>query len=350
MPPAPDFGARPVSESKSSILRALGDVGLNTAAAVLLSQVVAIAAVLGLAGSELGEALGLPGGSTELEIDAERPVLEAIAAELEPRFGPVEVLDDPRGLRLPGGRAFEGIAAARDAADERSLRIARFTLESPLASLSSALTSGDPARTLRVLAILALPLPLVLAGLGGLQRRRLLRDRESPADAGNPWLIGLGMGLLALGLTLALDLALRDLGLEPREQPILVELIEQGGAAWIGLFLFAVVLAPLGEELFFRGYVFERLQGSTPDWLAFGLSAALFAGAHFNPSAIPIYLMLGLVLAWTLRSAGTVIAPIVAHAVYNGTALLVAILGAAGDPTLDPPASERSPATVETSE
>ena len=290
-----------------------------------------MALLVGLAGTPVAERLGLTTGGVEIQIDAEPAVLAAIAAEVSEEHDEVEVLADSTGLRVVGGERFEALAAVRESARARNAELGTFTLLSPLSGLADALRSGDPERLARVFALLAFPLPLVLIALGARQRRRLLARRAPPAPAGNPWLIGAGAGLLALGLAMALELGLSDLGLEPREQPLIVELVDQGGAAWVSLFLLGVVLAPLGEELFFRGFAFERLAEAGPTWLAYAASSLLFAGVHLNPSAFPLYLMLGLVLAWSLRAADSIVAPVVAHALYNGSALVIAILAASGE-------------------
>ena len=86
-----------------------------------------------------------------------------------------------------------------------------------------------------------------------------------------------------------------------------------------------VVFAPIAEELFFRGIVFNAwLRESGPTWAYVG-SAALFAVIHFSlASLLPIFL-LGLALAWIYRRTGSLLAPIAMHATVNGISVIVAL-------------------------
>jgi membrane protease YdiL (CAAX protease family) len=91
-------------------------------------------------------------------------------------------------------------------------------------------------------------------------------------------------------------------------------------------------VVPIGEEILFRGYAFERLHRAGGPAVAYAVSTLLFALVHLNPSAILIYLYLGLVLAWVYHQSQGLLAPITAHAINNGVALLLLLtrLGQAG--------------------
>jgi membrane protease YdiL (CAAX protease family) len=86
-----------------------------------------------------------------------------------------------------------------------------------------------------------------------------------------------------------------------------------------------VGLAPIAEELFFRGIVFNAwLREAGLVWAYVG-SAALFAAIHLSlASLLPIFL-LGLALAWVYRRTGSLLAPIVMHATVNGISVAVAL-------------------------
>jgi len=67
----------------------------------------------------------------------------------------------------------------------------------------------------------------------------------------------------------------------------------------------AVFVAPLCEEIFFRGFVFAGLRRGMPLYLAVILSALLFAAAHGDPASFPVLLIIGLLLAilrWQTKS------------------------------------------------
>lgn len=100
---------------------------------------------------------------------------------------------------------------------------------------------------------------------------------------------------------------------------------------------FAVLLAPMYEELLFRRVLFGRLWAAGKPWLGAVLSAAAFALLHELPGqdGKPLaatallwvaYGFMGLAFAWVYRRTGTLWAPIGAHALNNliASALLFA--------------------------
>jgi membrane protease YdiL (CAAX protease family) len=87
---------------------------------------------------------------------------------------------------------------------------------------------------------------------------------------------------------------------------------------WICLLL--VLAAPLVEEFLFRGLVFQGLRRSTGPLLAILGSAALFALVHPPIAVIPVF-GLGIATAISFERSRFLLAPVVAHAVYNGLVL-----------------------------
>ncbi|MFA4964280.1 MAG: CPBP family intramembrane glutamic endopeptidase, partial [Thermoleophilia bacterium] len=94
-------------------------------------------------------------------------------------------------------------------------------------------------------------------------------------------------------------------------------------AAGIALFvLVAVVMAPLFEEVFFRGFLFRGLANSW-GW-AWGavLSAAVFGLAHPQVDVFVPLFALGLVLAWVYKRTGSLWTSITLHALFNAISVL----------------------------
>lgn len=166
-----------------------------------------------------------------------------------------------------------------------------------------------------------IPLPLILGIAGGLLRRRLPTDGDTSR---RPWLsstlIGVGVGLGAVVLLGALSWLASSLGYPVVEQPWVLALLEGGRISSIALFCSAVFLAPIGEELFYRGWLFPYLApwGKLP---ATVVSAALFALVHLHPPAFAAYFTLGVVLAAVYDRTDSLVVPIVAHATNNLIAL-----------------------------
>jgi ABC-2 type transport system permease protein len=89
---------------------------------------------------------------------------------------------------------------------------------------------------------------------------------------------------------------------------------------WIWLLL--VMAAPLVEEFLFRGLIFQGIRRTAGPLLAVVGSAALFALVHPPIAIIPVF-GLGIAAALSLNQSGLLLAPILAHAVYNGCVLLL---------------------------
>jgi len=87
----------------------------------------------------------------------------------------------------------------------------------------------------------------------------------------------------------------------------------------------AAVLAPVCEELAFRGHLLSalRLRWRTRD--AIWLSALAFAAIHLDPVRFPALLFLGAVYGWMSWRTGSVWTAVVAHAVNNAAATALAV-------------------------
>ncbi|RMG43064.1 MAG: CPBP family intramembrane metalloprotease, partial [Acidobacteria bacterium] len=89
------------------------------------------------------------------------------------------------------------------------------------------------------------------------------------------------------------------------------------------LLFFVLVMAPFGEEIFFRGFVFTGLRSRLGFPLASGLSAALFAAAHVMPLSIPVLFAVGLGTAAMMERHGSLAVCLVTHAAFNLASLLL---------------------------
>jgi len=104
--------------------------------------------------------------------------------------------------------------------------------------------------------------------------------------------------------------------------------------------LAAAVVAPVGEELFFRGFALTAWARDLPDRSALMRSAAFFALVHianinaasFREGAsqallqIVVILPIGVVLGWLFLRFG-ILASIAGHITYNGLLLLLLLVG-----------------------
>jgi len=105
--------------------------------------------------------------------------------------------------------------------------------------------------------------------------------------------------------------------LHPEQQS--VETFRQyNDSSAIFLFLFqAVLLFPVIEELFFRGFLLTFLKNYTSTWLAIVLSGGVFAFAHLNLGAVLPLWFLGVVLGLVYEHTGSLLVPMGVHAWFN---------------------------------
>ncbi len=90
---------------------------------------------------------------------------------------------------------------------------------------------------------------------------------------------------------------------------------------YIGAIFFVVLLAPILEEIFFRGFVYRILAKTWSVWFGSIVSAILFALFHFEfQSFIPL-LILGLLLNFNYQRTGSLWTSICFHSMNNAIAL-----------------------------
>lgn len=83
-----------------------------------------------------------------------------------------------------------------------------------------------------------------------------------------------------------------------------------------------VIIAPIVEELIFRGVIMSGFSRIYHPGFAIFFSALLFALFHLNPWQFPATFALGLILGWIRIRTGSVLACIAGHAIHNGLVFL----------------------------
>ena len=102
--------------------------------------------------------------------------------------------------------------------------------------------------------------------------------------------------------------------------PVLATLSGVGPIAWF--FTLLAVIVPLGEEVFFRGFVYGGLRARWGVPIAALASALFFSAVHLQVvHGFPIFL-LGLILAWLYERNGSLVPAVIAHALNNVIAVL----------------------------
>ena len=127
---------------------------------------------------------------------------------------------------------------------------------------------------------------------------------------------------IGLSVTAVYALIMEALGIEillPDQN--LEEIAALDGLARIPTFAIVGLLAPLGEEIFFRGFLLAALVPVLGGLRGALVSSAVFSAAHFNiGTLLPIFVM-GMLLAWLYLRTGSIWPSFVAHAAQNLLAL-----------------------------
>ena len=123
--------------------------------------------------------------------------------------------------------------------------------------------------------------------------------------------------------TTALSLAVSQLGLEPQGVKQAMQ-IAPGVASFLTSLALLAGLAPLVEELVFRGLLFGWIAGRWGGRAAFLVSSLVFAAAHVEPAHAILVLPLGLLFGLLRWRTGSLWPSLVAHMANNGLAVAAA--------------------------
>ena len=155
-----------------------------------------------------------------------------------------------------------------------------------------------------------------------------LKTKWTPLTRGyllsKPWGTLLWVALFSLGTIIPLSFLYEQLGIEMDEntQQIITSMMkEPWGYVAVG------ILAPLAEEVVFRGAILRTLLGimsKKNHWVAIIISAALFGLAHFNAAQFINALLMGLLLGWMYYRTGSLVPGILLHWVNNTMAYVLA--------------------------
>ena len=142
-----------------------------------------------------------------------------------------------------------------------------------------------------------------------------------PAPAGRAAVGGAAAALaflpLMLGTSWLQGRVLEAMGWDPSPQTLVDVAVKGSDADFLLILVFAVVLAPIFEEMVFRVHLYSGLRPWMGPAGAALLSATAFSLSHLQPVAFAITFLLGLALAAVREKTGGRSAPIAMHACYN---------------------------------
>jgi membrane protease YdiL (CAAX protease family) len=141
------------------------------------------------------------------------------------------------------------------------------------------------------------------------------------------------LGGVAVFMFIALSMALISYLLRLPLQPQQVAYLFSGAHGWqagLGSLLLAGVLAPVSEELYFRGFVYPVFRSRLGVWPAVVISSCLFAALHYDLARFVSIALGGVFFALACERTRSLYPAILAHSTWNTLSVLIIIL--AGSP------------------
>jgi hypothetical protein len=135
-----------------------------------------------------------------------------------------------------------------------------------------------------------------------------------------PWFVLFWCVLAALGVLIPSSWLQEQMPVLPNFAEETFDLIMKDR---MGYFIVGL-LAPLSEELVFRGAVLKALlQWKQNPWVGIVISAVLFALIHMNPVQMPHAFLVGLLLGWMYYRTDSIVPGVVYHWVNNTVAYVM---------------------------
>ncbi len=176
----------------------------------------------------------------------------------------------------------------------------------------------------KVLAAVVLVGVIAITLEGGLPAFGL--HRLGPGDL----LWGAGGYLAVWPLCLGLANAVVWITGQPPQHAVIHLLRAEGVPLWgtVTLWVGALLISPVTEELFFRGLLQTVFRGYFSNaYLAIGLSAVCFGMVHWSqPQYVAALTVLGLALGYVYEHTGSLVAPIILHVLFNSRTMLMDFL------------------------
>lgn len=236
--------------------------------------------------------------------------VDTVAAE-PPRWGLVDVFGAFLFAQIASVIGFTAFAAVKGVPAEQLT--------------TSALTIGE-------VAVLQIPLWLGLAGgplvstwFRGNGPVSDLGWRSTARDVPAGLLLGVACQFVLVPLVTLPVIWLSGADSDELERPAreLTDKVSSGTGGVLLLVLVVVVMAPLAEELFYRGLLQRTLARSLPVWPAMVITAVVFGASHLQALQFPALAAFGLVLSYVAHRTGRLGLNTWAHVGFNATTVIV---------------------------
>ena len=255
----------------------------------------------------------------------------------EARTAPPLVPGGPDPARLPRPAAGLGLSFAAIA----TFLVGQLTVVLAAQILLGMAGPPDPGASDPLVGGAALGALIIAAqSVGLLAVLALLRLRSVPLRAivghvrplGRHLGIGVGLGLISVVLSVTIVGILVTLsGSEATPDQVLTRTIGESPLQLLLVVIAGVVLAPLAEELVFRGLLHRALRSRLRRVPATIISSGLFAIVHTEvavsqPLGLVGLAAVGAVLALAYERTGSLVVPVAIHAVYNAVTVIAVVV------------------------
>jgi len=134
--------------------------------------------------------------------------------------------------------------------------------------------------------------------------------------------LGIGCGLLIGSYVIIIlhNALLFRLGVDTQGENIMKLFAELDSPIWF--FIVGAIFAPLVEEIFFRGFLFQGFRQRYGWMTSMLLSSAIFAVAHLDPVVLIPTFILGCLLAYVFHRSNSIWPGILLHFLVNSFGLL----------------------------
>lgn len=140
------------------------------------------------------------------------------------------------------------------------------------------------------------------------------------------WTSAVGRIAVALVAIWVIGAALNPILPAGKEQGLVPDKWDPGHAApFVANFIVVAAVAPVVEELTYRGLGFAAVRDAFGNGPAVVVTAIAFGLAHGLFIALPVLTIFGLILAWVRLRTGSIYPTIALHALFNGIALIAAV-------------------------
>jgi membrane protease YdiL (CAAX protease family) len=175
----------------------------------------------------------------------------------------------------------------------------------------------------------------------GVLTHRILVEKKSMPRLSSPrasFTAGVATFLVAIPLVIASaklsELLLQLAGLPTEKQDLIGMFAQADSAGLIIIMTFlAVVIAPVSEELVFRGGLFRHFRTRLPRWAALVIPGLFFASLHVNwhtlqgLSSLAPLTVLSVIFSLAYERTGKISTAIFAHALFNLNTILLIFCG-----------------------